>query len=147
MSPIVIAISLFVLALIIGITVIGRVPVTLHTPLMSGANSIHGVVLVGVIIIAAETDSLLGNIVIFFAALLGTLNVVGGYVVTDRMLDMFKPKKESISEHESIDNYEQLDSGDSTFGSLSIEVKEPTSFDAQTFEAPINQNTNISEAK
>jgi NAD(P) transhydrogenase subunit alpha len=90
----VIAITLFILALIIGVTVIGRVPATLHTPLMSGANSIHGVVLVGVIIVAAESNSVLSYILIFLAALLGTINVVGGYVVTDRMLDMFKPKKE-----------------------------------------------------
>jgi len=94
MSTMVIAITLFILALIIGVTVIGRVPATLHTPLMSGANSIHGVVLVGVIIVAAESNSILSYILIFLAALLGTINVVGGYVVTDRMLDMFKPKKE-----------------------------------------------------
>ncbi|MDR3240544.1 MAG: NAD(P) transhydrogenase subunit alpha [Lactobacillaceae bacterium] len=94
MSTMVIAITLFILALIIGVTVIGRVPATLHTPLMSGANSIHGVVLVGVIIVAAESNSVLSYILIFLAALLGTINVVGGYVVTDRMLDMFKPKKE-----------------------------------------------------
>lgn len=94
MSPIVIAITLFILALVIGVAVIGRVPTTLHTPLMSGANSIHGVVVVGVILVAASSDTLLGNIIIFFAALLGTMNVVGGYVVTDRMLEMFKPKKE-----------------------------------------------------
>jgi NAD/NADP transhydrogenase alpha subunit len=60
---------------------------------MSGANSIHGVVLVGVILVAASSNTLLGHILVFFAALLGTLNVVGGYVVTDRMLEMFKVKQ------------------------------------------------------
>lgn len=100
----IIAITFFIFALIIGVAVIGRVPATLHTPLMSGANSIHGVVLVGVIVVAAESNSMLGNVIIFFAALLGTLNVVGGYVVTDRMLEMFKPK-EKKSEFEA-----QLDS-------------------------------------
>lgn len=91
----VVAFTLFIFALIIGIAVIGRVPATLHTPLMSGANSIHGVVLVGVIIVAASSDTILGNIIVFLATVLGTMNVVGGYVVTDRMLEMFKIKKES----------------------------------------------------
>ncbi|MDR3189608.1 MAG: NAD(P) transhydrogenase subunit alpha [Lactobacillaceae bacterium] len=98
MSTMVIAITLFILALIIGVTVIGRVPATLHTPLMSGANSIHGVVLVGVIIVAAESNTVLSYVLIFLAALLGTINVVGGYVVTDRMLDMFKPKPEKTDD-------------------------------------------------
>ncbi|MDR1447850.1 MAG: NAD(P) transhydrogenase subunit alpha [Candidatus Ancillula sp.] len=93
MSPTVIAITLFVLALIIGIAIIGRVPTTLHTPLMSGANSIHGVVLIGVIIVAGHINSPSSAIIIFLASFFGTLNVVGGYVVTDRMLEMFKPKK------------------------------------------------------
>ena len=79
MPTLVVSITLFVLALLIGIEVIGKVPATLHTPLMSGANSIHGIVIVGV--------------VIFLAAVLGTMNVVGGYVVTDRMLEMFKSSK------------------------------------------------------
>jgi NAD(P) transhydrogenase subunit alpha len=117
MSPIVIAITLFIFALILGIAVIGRVPATLHTPLMSGANSIHGVVLVGVILVAAHAESVFGYIVIFFAALLGTLNVVGGYVVTDRMLDMFKPKKEKLEPHDAA-NQVQFD------GSISLDVVE-----------------------
>ena len=89
----VIAITLFILALLIGVEVIGKVPATLHTPLMSGANSIHGIVIVGVIIIAAESHSPLSYILIFLAAVLGAMNVVGGYVVTDRMLEMFKSSK------------------------------------------------------
>ena len=86
MPTLVVSITLFVLALLIGIEVIGKVPATLHTPLMSGANSIHGIVIVGVVIVAAEANSPL-------AYVLGTMNVVGGYVVTDRMLEMFKSSK------------------------------------------------------
>ena len=88
MPTLVVSITLFVLALLIGIEVIGKVPATLHTPLMSGANSIHGVV-----IVAAEANSPLAYVFIFLAAVLGTMNVVGGYVVTDRMLEMFKSSK------------------------------------------------------
>ena len=87
------AITLFILALLIGVEVIGKVPATLHTPLMSGANSIHGIVIVGVVIIAAEAHSPLSYVLIFLAAVLGAMNVVGGYVVTDRMLEMFKSSK------------------------------------------------------
>ncbi|MEE1296178.1 MAG: NAD(P) transhydrogenase subunit alpha [Bifidobacterium sp.] len=93
MPTLVISITLFVLALLIGIEVIGKVPATLHTPLMSGANSIHGIVIVGVVIVAAEANSPLSFVFIFLAAVLGTMNVVGGYVVTDRMLEMFKSDK------------------------------------------------------
>ena len=88
MPTLVVSITLFVLALLIGIEVIGKVPATLHTPLMSGANSIHGIV-----IVAAEANSPLAYVFIFLAAVLGTMNVVGGYVVTDRMLEMFKSSK------------------------------------------------------
>lgn len=93
MNSVVIAITLFILALLIGVEVIGKVPATLHTPLMSGANSIHGIVIVGVVIIAAEAHSPLSYLLIFLAAVLGAMNVVGGYVVTDRMLEMFKSSK------------------------------------------------------
>ncbi|MFT9242847.1 MAG: NAD(P) transhydrogenase subunit alpha, partial [Bifidobacterium aquikefiri] len=86
-------ITLFVLALLIGVEVIGKVPATLHTPLMSGANSIHGIVIVGVIIVASQAHTPLAYVFIFLAAVLGTMNVVGGYVVTDRMLEMFKSAK------------------------------------------------------
>lgn len=83
-------ISVFVLALLVGVEVIGRVPVTLHTPLMSGGNAIHGVVIVGVMLVAAATDTTAGYVVAFVAAVLAAINVVGGYVVTDRMLGMFR---------------------------------------------------------
>ena len=83
-----------VLSVFVGIEVIGGVPTVLHTPLMSGANAIHGVVIVGAIIVMLDTDP--GNIpglaLGFLAVILGTLNVVGGFVVTDRMLEMFKKK-------------------------------------------------------
>lgn len=84
-----------ILMVFVGIEVIGRVPSVLHTPLMSGANAIHGVVIIGAIIVMgkAETDNYLALILGFLAVVLGTLNVVGGFVVTDRMLEMFKSKK------------------------------------------------------
>lgn len=88
-------IYIVILMCFLGIEVIGRVPSVLHTPLMSGANAIHGVVIIGAIIVMgkAETDNYAALILGFLAVILGTLNVVGGFVVTDRMLGMFKKKK------------------------------------------------------
>ena len=88
-------IYIVILSVFLGIEVIGRVPSVLHTPLMSGANAIHGVVIIGAIIVMgkAESDNLLALILGFLAVILGTLNVVGGFVVTDRMHEMFKKKK------------------------------------------------------
>ena len=88
-------IYIVILMIFVGIEVIGRVPSVLHTPLMSGANVIHGVVIIGAIIVMgkAEQDNYLALILGFLAVILGTLNVVGGFVVTDRMLEMFKKKK------------------------------------------------------
>jgi NAD(P) transhydrogenase subunit alpha len=84
-----------ILMIFVGIEIIGRVPSVLHTPLMSGANAIHGVVIIGAIIVIgrAESDNYAALILGFFAVILGTLNVVGGFVVTDRMLEMFGKKK------------------------------------------------------
>jgi NAD(P) transhydrogenase subunit alpha len=84
-----------ILSVFVGIEVIGGVPTVLHTPLMSGANAIHGVVIIGAIIVMinVESDNILSLVLGFIAVLLGTLNVVGGFVVTDRMLEMFKKKK------------------------------------------------------
>lgn len=84
-----------ILSIFVGVEVIGGVPTVLHTPLMSGANAIHGVVIVGAIIVMLnmEEASALGYTLGFLAVFLGTLNVVGGFVVTDRMLEMFKKKK------------------------------------------------------
>jgi NAD(P) transhydrogenase subunit alpha len=86
------ALALFALAILVGFEVISKVPATLHTPLMSGANSIHGIVLVGAMLIAAEADNPLSYLLAFVAMTFGAMNVVGGYVVTDRMLQMFRKK-------------------------------------------------------
>jgi len=86
------AFMLFVLAILCGFAVISKVPATLHTPLMSGANSIHGIVLVGSMFIAVQADNPAAYILSFVAVAFATLNVVGGYVVTDRMLQMFRRK-------------------------------------------------------
>jgi NAD(P) transhydrogenase subunit alpha len=86
-------IYLIILMVFVGIEIIGHVPSVLHTPLMSGANAIHGVVIIGSIIVMGESESMVYQIIGFFAVILGTLNVVGGFVVTDRMLEMFKKKK------------------------------------------------------
>lgn len=88
-------IYIVILMVFVGIEVIGRVPSVLHTPLMSGANAIHGVVIIGAIIVMgkAETDNYVALVLGFLAVVLGTLNVVGGFVVTDRMLEMFRNKK------------------------------------------------------
>ena len=84
--------TIFVLAIMCGFAVISKVPATLHTPLMSGANSIHGIVLVGAMFIAVAADSPISYLLSFVAVAFATLNIVGGYVVTDRMLQMFKRK-------------------------------------------------------
>jgi NAD(P) transhydrogenase subunit alpha len=82
--------TIFVLAAFVGVEVISKVSSTLHTPLMSGANAIHGVILVGAIIVTGATDSVIVMIVGLLAVVLATVNMVGGFVVTDRMLEMFK---------------------------------------------------------
>ena len=84
--------TVFILAIFVGYEVISKVPVILHTPLMSGTNAIHGIVLVGAILVLGGADSTLARIVGFLAVVLGTVNVVGGFLVTDRMLQMFKKK-------------------------------------------------------
>lgn len=87
-------IYILILSVFVGVEVIGKVPSVLHTPLMSGANAIHGVVIIGSIIVMLNTepDNILLLSLGFVAVILGTLNVVGGFVVTDRMLEMFKKK-------------------------------------------------------
>ena len=84
--------TFFVLVVFVGIEVISKVPTMLHTPLMSGTNAIHGIILVGALLIAAGADSPVNVILGFLAVVLATTNVVGGFVVTDRMLEMFKKK-------------------------------------------------------
>jgi H+-translocating NAD(P) transhydrogenase subunit alpha len=83
---------IFVLSLWVGFEVISKVPATLHTPLMSAANSIHGIILVGAMLIAAATNSWLGYVIAFVAAMFAAANVVGGYAVTGRMLKMFRKR-------------------------------------------------------
>ena len=93
MTPLLFAdITIFVLSLLVGIEVISKVPATLHTPLMSGSNAIHGVVVVGVMVLAATVDTAVGYILLTVAAAFAAMNVVGGYVVTDRMLQMFRKR-------------------------------------------------------
>ena len=87
------SIFIITLAVFLGFEVISNVPSVLHTPLMSGANAIHGVVIIGAIIVMGHSESTAALILGFLAVVLGTLNVVGGFVVTDRMLEMFKKKK------------------------------------------------------
>ncbi|GAA1149655.1 NAD(P) transhydrogenase subunit alpha [Kribbella jejuensis] len=90
MSESIALLTIFVLAAFVGVEVISKVSSTLHTPLMSGANAIHGVILVGAIIVTGATDSAVVMIVGLLAVVLATVNMVGGFVVTDRMLEMFK---------------------------------------------------------
>jgi len=82
--------TIFVLAVFVGFEVVSKVSTTLHTPLMSGANAIHGVILVGAIIVTGQTRSIVGLVLGLLAVVLATINMVGGFVVTDRMLEMFK---------------------------------------------------------
>jgi NAD(P) transhydrogenase subunit alpha len=84
------SITVFVLAVFIGFEIISKVPTMLHTPLMSGTNAIHGIVLVGAMLIAGSATSTLERILAFIAVVFATVNVVGGFLVTDRMLEMFK---------------------------------------------------------
>jgi NAD(P) transhydrogenase subunit alpha len=87
-------ITYFVLAIFVGFEVISKVPTILHTPLMSGSNAIHGIILVGALIIAAGAQTPLQVVLGFVAVVLATTNVVGGFVVTDRMLEMFKGRRQ-----------------------------------------------------
>ena len=84
--------TIFILALLVGIEVIGKVPATLHTPLMSATNAIHGIVLVGALLIGLTAHNAIGYVIAFIAAFFAGANVVGGYVVTGRMLKMFRRK-------------------------------------------------------
>jgi proton-translocating NAD(P)+ transhydrogenase subunit alpha len=85
--------TVFALAIFIGFEVISKVPTMLHTPLMSGTNAIHGIVLIGAMLIAGTADSNLERALAFVAVVFGTINVVGGFLVTDRMLEMFKQRR------------------------------------------------------
>ncbi len=88
----VLLLTVFVLALFAGVEIIAKIPAALHTPLMSGSNAISGITLIGALVVAATAGSRLANFVGFLAVILATINVVGGFVVTQRMLQMFKRK-------------------------------------------------------
>jgi NAD(P) transhydrogenase subunit alpha len=88
----IVGLYVFILAIFVGFEVISKVPSTLHTPLMSGANAIHGIIVIGAMLVSAAVPGPLGLVLGFFAVVLGAANVVGGFVVTDRMLAMFKQK-------------------------------------------------------
>jgi H+-translocating NAD(P) transhydrogenase subunit alpha len=86
--------TVFVLAVFVGFELIARVPTMLHTPLMSGTNAIHGIIVIGGMLIVGSSESTLEQAIAFVAVVFGTINVVGGFLVTDRMLEMFKRKPE-----------------------------------------------------
>ena len=85
--------TVFALAVFLGFELIAKVPTMLHTPLMSGTNAIHGIVLIGAMLIAGTADSTLEQVFAFIAVVFGTINIVGGFLVTDRMLEMFKERR------------------------------------------------------
>jgi NAD(P) transhydrogenase subunit alpha len=85
--------TVFALAVFLGFELISKVPTMLHTPLMSGTNAIHGIVLIGAMLIAGTADSTVEQIFAFIAVVFGTINIVGGFLVTDRMLEMFKQRQ------------------------------------------------------
>ena len=92
--------TFFILAVFVGFEVVSKVSSTLHTPLMSGANAIHGIILVGAIIVAGQAESTLVLVVALLAVFMATVNLVGGFVVTDRMLEMFSGKKKPAAASE-----------------------------------------------
>src|SRR6516162_9587189 len=103
--------TIFILALLVGIEVIGKVPATLHTPLMSATNSIHGIVLAGALLIGVTAHNAVGYVLAFVASLFAAANVVGGYVVTERMLKMFRKKAPAPAaqpELESLDGHKGI---------------------------------------
>ena len=90
--------TVFALAVFLGFELISKVPTMLHTPLMSGTNAIHGIVLIGAMLIAGTADSTLEQVFAFIAVVFGTINIVGGFLVTDRMLEMFKRRPDEDTE-------------------------------------------------
>ena len=99
MTPELIAsITILVLSAFLGVELISRVPTLLHTPLMSGTNAIHGIVLVGAMLVLGTSDSTLEQVLAFVGVVFGTINVVGGFLVTDRMLEMFKGRRKEPAE-------------------------------------------------
>lgn len=103
MDSLVIDLAILVLAGFVGYTVISKVPNTLHTPLMSGTNAIHGIVVLGGLLLMAEASGVLEKVLLVIAVAFGTINVVGGFLVTDRMLGMFKGKQPAKTEESDSD--------------------------------------------
>ena len=91
------AITILVLAAFVGFEVISKVPNTLHTPLMSGTNAIHGIVLLGGVLVIGSAEGALNKVLLFIAIVFGTINIVGGFLVTDRMLGMFKGRQKQVA--------------------------------------------------
>jgi NAD(P) transhydrogenase subunit alpha len=104
-------ITILVLAAFVGFEVISKVPATLHTPLMSQTNAIHGIVVLGGLIVVGYADSTLDEVIGFIAIVFGTINVVGGFMVTDRMLEMFGTKKKKKPEPEAASVVTETSSG------------------------------------
>ena len=96
----VVELTILVLAIFLGFEVISKVPTMLHTPLMSGTNAIHGIILIGAMLVVGTADSMLEQVLGFVAVVFGTINVVGGFLVTDRMLEMFKQRRPDEREGE-----------------------------------------------
>ena len=92
-AQLVVELTILALAIFLGFEVISKVPTMLHTPLMSGTNAIHGIILIGAMLIVGTADSTLEEVLGFIAVVFGTINVVGGFLVTDRMLEMFKQRR------------------------------------------------------
>lgn len=96
MTESIVWLTIFVLSVFVGVEVISKVSSTLHTPLMSGANAIHGIILVGAVLVTGTADSTPATVVGLLAVVLATVNVVGGFVVTDRMLEMFRGRRRPV---------------------------------------------------
>ncbi len=94
MDPLVAILTIFILSIFVGFEIVSKVSTVLHTPLMSGANAIHGIVLIGAILVAGSSDNPIELVLSLLAIVLATVNLVGGFAVTERMLEMFKPKKQ-----------------------------------------------------
>jgi NAD(P) transhydrogenase subunit alpha len=102
--------AILVLAGFVGFAVISKVPNTLHTPLMSGTNAIHGIVLLGGLLLIAGSSGVLEKVLLVIAIAFGTINIIGGFLVTDRMLSMFKPKPVESADADSIGESAKADS-------------------------------------
>jgi NAD(P) transhydrogenase subunit alpha len=99
-TQLVMELTVFALAIFVGFEVISKVPTMLHTPLMSGTNAIHGIILIGAMVVVGSADSWVEQALGFVAVVFGTINVVGGFLVTDRMLEMFKQRRPDAVERE-----------------------------------------------